>query len=335
MTRSKSILLIAAFMTCLFMGACSSSSTDTSTTDEQTTTTNNQATNNQGATTSNESNNSATNNAATNNSNRNNSNITRTKPVGPSPAKPDQIIFQNHGTSQGTKPKMGEYVSIHLEYYSPAEEVIYSSYTGSPNSFKLQPTLFNGVLNKGLLQMAEGDSASFYVPADSIFTRDMPGYIKSGESIRYSIKLLKVQTVETYMQEKSQESVNSALMDQQVIKTYLKENKLAAKESKSGLRYIIEQEGSGEPAGAKAEKVSVKYKLTTLGTGMVIEDTGDKVKKLTVSQQVKGLREALTTFPKGTKAKIIIPSVLGHGNRASGKIPPGSVLIYDLEIVDF
>lgn len=339
MTRFKSISLLVIWIVGSLLVGCSSNP-DTASDSNQTV--NNgvaqQATNNTNQQATNKGDNKAANTANTNKPNLPNSNSTlptREKPTGPSPAKADQIIFQNHTSGQGNKPQMGDYITLHLEYYSPKEEVIYSSYIGSPNSFELRPSLFNGVLNKGIMQMAIGDSASFYVPADSIFQKEMPAYIKSGESIRYSIKLLDIKTAEKYIQEKSEEVANAAAMDQQTIRTYLKANKLAAKETKTGLRYIIEKEGSGEPAGTDIQKVEAKYKLSTLETNMVIEDTGNKSKKLVINQQVKGLREALTTFPKGTKVKLIVPSILGHGNKASGRIPPGSVLIYDLEIIDF
>jgi len=36
----------------------------------------------------------------------------------------------------------------------------------------------------------------------------------------------------------------------------------------------------------------------------------------------------------GSKYKLYIPSELGYGDRAAGKIPPYSVLIFEVELLD-
>ena len=36
---------------------------------------------------------------------------------------------------------------------------------------------------------------------------------------------------------------------------------------------------------------------------------------------------------EGDKMRFFIPSSLGYGNRSAGSIPPGSVLIFDVELL--
>ncbi|MGB1309255.1 MAG: FKBP-type peptidyl-prolyl cis-trans isomerase, partial [Oceanihabitans sp.] len=48
---------------------------------------------------------------------------------------------------------------------------------------------------------------------------------------------------------------------------------------------------------------------------------------------VPGFREAMLNMNVGDKARVFIPSFLGYGARGSGPIPPGTNLIFDLEIM--
>lgn len=86
----------------------------------------------------------------------------------------------------------------------PKKTRLYLAPTNKPKplSFKFQPTLFKGVLNKGLAQMGAGDSATFLVPTDSLYGQRMPKFLKSGENIKYTISLLKVQSQVEYNRKK-------------------------------------------------------------------------------------------------------------------------------------
>ncbi|MCG8672567.1 MAG: FKBP-type peptidyl-prolyl cis-trans isomerase, partial [Pseudomonadales bacterium] len=46
-----------------------------------------------------------------------------------------------------------------------------------------------------------------------------------------------------------------------------------------------------------------------------------------------GWTEGLQLMVVGEKTRFFIPSELGYGNRSAGQIPPGSVLIFDVELL--
>lgn len=119
------------------------------------------------------------------------------------------VKYQIH-TSKGTeKAKIGDFLTLNLQYATEKDSVIFSSYKKpKPLSFKFQPTLFKGVLNDGLAKMGAGDSATFLVPADSLYGQRMPKFLKSGDRIKYTLTLLKVQSQEEYQKEKIQERAN-------------------------------------------------------------------------------------------------------------------------------
>ncbi|NOX86250.1 MAG: peptidylprolyl isomerase [Chlorobi bacterium] len=104
----------------------------------------------------------------------------------------------------------------------------------------------------------------------------------------------------------------------------------------SGLRYMIYQKGSG-PLAKKGEVAVLNYKLMLI-TGDVLyssDSTGPLVFEIGHGDVESGLEEALLLLRKGDKARVIIPSHLGHGLLGDQKkIPPRSTVIYDLEVIN-
>jgi FKBP-type peptidyl-prolyl cis-trans isomerase len=49
---------------------------------------------------------------------------------------------------------------------------------------------------------------------------------------------------------------------------------------------------------------------------------------------IRGWDEMLQLMNKGMKVTAYIPSVLAYGSQGNGGIPPNSVLVFDMEVVD-
>jgi FKBP-type peptidyl-prolyl cis-trans isomerase FkpA len=82
----------------------------------------------------------------------------------------------------------------------------------------------------------------------------------------------------------------------------------------------------------KADVVLVKYE-GKLDDGTVFD--ANEQAPMQVAQVVPGFSDALTRMQKGGKYKITIPPQLGYGDRATGPIPAGSTLHFDVELLDF
>lgn len=106
------------------------------------------------------------------------------------------------------------------------------------------------------------------------------------------------------------------------------------KTTESGLSYKVVKEGTGAKAGDN-DKIKVHY------TGKLIDGTvfdssverGEPV-DFTVSQVVPGFGEGLKLMNKGAKYVLYIPASLAYGNNSVGTIPPGSTLVFDVEVLD-
>lgn len=117
------------------------------------------------------------------------------------------------------------------------------------------------------------------------------------------------------------------------IERYIAKSGIPYERSESGLYYFIEQEGEGEFIKF-TDEVSFTY-VGRLLSGKPF-DGKHKRTPLTfeVSKLIEGWKEAFTYLKKGGKAKLIIPPTLGYGDHDLTDIPPHSILLYDLEIVD-
>ncbi|MEN8857052.1 MAG: peptidylprolyl isomerase [Flavobacteriaceae bacterium] len=107
-------------------------------------------------------------------------------------------------------------------------------------------------------------------------------------------------------------------------------------ETPSGLRYKILQEGNGKQA-TKGANVSVHYKGQLLD-GTVFDSSYKRKEPIDfpvgVGQVIAGWDEGILLLKVGDKARFVIPSNLGYGERgAGGVIPPNATLIFDVELM--
>lgn len=120
-------------------------------------------------------------------------------------------------------------------------------------------------------------------------------------------------------------------------KTFLLENakNVSVVTTDSGLQYERLIEGTGEISPTATDKVKVHYH-GTLADGSVFDSSYDRGEPITfgLNQVIKGWTEGLQMMVVGEKAKLVIPPELGYGNRAAGSIPPGSVLVFDVELIE-
>jgi len=103
----------------------------------------------------------------------------------------------------------------------------------------------------------------------------------------------------------------------------------------SGLEYRILRSG---PAGGlrpkPADEVKVNYEGKLLD-GRVVDSSYQRGAPavLTVRDLVPGWREALQLMRPGDSWLIYLPAKLGYGDNGAGPIPPGSVLMFKLDLI--
>ena len=257
------------------------------------------------------------------------------------------LKYQIHEQTESTrKGKVGDIMTLHLMLMNNKDSVLRDTHKeGAPFLMLLQVPPFKGSYEEGLTLLGKGDSATFYVSADSIFTRAMqplPPGVKKGTDIGIAVKVLNIQSEEEYKKTQAAEAEKQKGIDAKIIESYLDKNGLAGKAQKtqSGVYYVVTQPGSGA-VPSRGDVVSVHYTGKLLD-GKVFDSSRSNPQSggkpiqfpVGVGQVIPGWEEGVMKLHKGEKATLIIPSVLAYGSRGNQGIAPNSVLLFDIELVD-
>lgn len=110
----------------------------------------------------------------------------------------------------------------------------------------------------------------------------------------------------------------------------------AVTKTASGLRYQVAVSGSAEkPAATNTVKVRYTGKLCDGKVFDSTEENGGAPIEFKLDGVIKGWTEGLQLIGKGGKIHLWVPAELGYGNQAGGPIPGGSVLDFEVELLDF
>ena len=101
----------------------------------------------------------------------------------------------------------------------------------------------------------------------------------------------------------------------------------------SGLQYQVLEKGAGGPTPTDTDVALVNY-TGTLTDGKQF-DASQQPTPMPVAGVVPGFSEGLKLMPKGSKYRLWIKPSLGYGDRVTGPIPANSVLVFDVEMIDF
>jgi FKBP-type peptidyl-prolyl cis-trans isomerase len=220
-------------------------------------------------------------------------------------------VIEKEGT--GNKPKDDSEVTVNYKGYLLNDEEFDK---GDSIYFYLNQVIPGW--RDGLKEFKEGSSGKIFIPSSLAYGSSGSGSIPANEPVGFDIKLLGIDLVDK--------------ANKKEIRDYANKKGWKLDSLDSGLYYVIENQGTGiNPTASSYVTVSYKGYFTdekifdgstaTFGLNNVIE----------------GWRLGIPLFKKGGKGKLLIPSRLGYGSYGSnsGKIAPGKVLIFDIELIDF
>lgn len=267
-----------------------------------------------------------------------------------------QYKYVNKG--DGELPKNGEVVVYNMIYMDEKDSIIFESTATQPAMVQCDDAQWDngGPLFKAFSIIKEGDSILIKIPTKILFEESFktqgvpPGLNPEGE-ITFCIGASKIMTQQEaqaeaqIMRQKQQEemmaiSAGRVGIEKEIIDTYLKENNITAQSTESGLRYVIDVEGTGDYP-QPGQNVKVHYTGTLLD-GTKFDSSYDRPADgpftfvLGQGQVIQGWDEGIALLKTGGKGTIYVPSALGYGPQDRGPIiKANSILKFEVELVGF
>ncbi|MFK8038819.1 MAG: FKBP-type peptidyl-prolyl cis-trans isomerase [Crocinitomicaceae bacterium] len=231
------------------------------------------------------------------------------------------IYTEKEGSEE--KPKLTDFVTIHYKGYL-MDGTLFDGTQNDPATFQL-----GGLIpgwQQGIPQFGKGGKGVLVIPPSLAYGEKGIGPIPPNSMLYFEIELVDFSATPPEPAPRADYSPQ--------IEAYAKEKGWDAKPTGSGLYFAIENEGGTEKPQV-SQNVTIFYKGYLLD-GTVFDSTKDgKPANFPLGNLIPGWQEGIPKFGKGGKGKLIIPPYLGYGSRDSGPIPANSVLVFDIELVDF
>jgi len=120
--------------------------------------------------------------------------------------------------------------------------------------------------------------------------------------------------------------------DDDSIQEYLQSKGLTATRHPTGLYYNIINEGTGDaPKGT--DSVVVHYKGALIN-GQQFDGTTTTPRTFLLGVLIPAWQIGIPLIKKGGDIRLYSPSALGYGSSAVGPIPPNSVLVFEIQLVN-
>jgi FKBP-type peptidyl-prolyl cis-trans isomerase FkpA len=249
------------------------------------------------------------------------------------------FFWRTNGRPQ--RANVGDLVFVEMTGKTEKDSVIISSYVQG-KSFQIfvpKPT-YHGCFFEMLTLMGETDSAEVSVIADSLFLHslgsEMPPFIRKGSTIKLTIKLVSIVTKAEYDKRMIEEAKFADENQQEDIQKYIAENKLQMTKTATGMYYQFPLKSFSRRVKL-GDEVIVNYTGYFLD-GSVFDSSIPRNQpfefKVGTGNVIKGWDEALQLMSVGDKIKIILPYQLAYGESGGSSIPPGTPLVFEIELLN-
>jgi hypothetical protein len=130
------------------------------------------------------------------------------------------------------------------------------------------------------------------------------------------------------------DSAQQRQTDIEIIKNAIASGKTDVKNNEQGVYYTMMKEGTGRQVTVN-DTVTVFYKGYLFANDSVFDQTKDKPATFPLNRLIRGWQIGVPLCKVGGRIKLVIPPELGYSIRTrAAKIPPNSILVFEIEVLD-
>lgn len=247
---------------------------------------------------------------------------------------------------KGTPAKIGDIIQYHMKV-KIGDSLMFDSRVMNNNQPVEMPLEVSPQANKAtdptevIEMLSAGDSAVIRVELDTL-ARKVYSFAKPTDKLEFQISMVNVLSKEQFEAEQTKKSASQIAEDDKLITEYLKTNNITAQKTESGIYYTVTKPGSGNNA-TNGQTVKVMYTGKLLNGTVFDSNIDPKFQHpeplefpLGKGNVIRGWDEGIALLNKGAKATLFIPSTLAYGQQSPNpNIPNNSVLVFDVELLDF
>lgn len=238
---------------------------------------------------------------------------------------PNGLEYLMHRSVSQEKAQIGDILVIDMQYGTKDSTLFDSRTFGKPIYLQVTNPAYKGSIEEGLVMLGAGDSATFFLSADSvykrIFNQPLPKGIEPGSELIFSMGVLAVRN------------------EDRDLESYLQNQQINTTPRGSGLYVIKSKENPKGKAALPGKTVKVHYTGKLLD-GTIFDSSRDRNEPfgfvLGQGQVIAGWDEGVSLLKTGEQATFIIPSYLAYGPKGAGGglIPPYSTLVFEVELLE-
>lgn len=249
--------------------------------------------------------------------------------------------------AKGEAAKIGDIIEYHM-IVKVGDSLMFNSHdikelNGKPIQMELQE---NPMVNKSkdplevVKMMSAGDSAVIRVALDSMDLQ-LYKFAKKTDKLEYQFTMVTIKTKDQFETEKKAKASEQVAIDEKMLAEYFAKNNITAQKTASGLYYIITKPGTGAtPTSGQTVKVMYTGKLMdgkTFDSNIDPQFNHTEPFEFPIGKGgvIPGWDEGIALLNKGAKATLFVPSTLAYGAQGNQAIPANSILIFDVELLDF
>lgn len=253
----------------------------------------------------------------------------------------DGLYYRFHTQDRSAQqPKQTDFLKLDMACY--LDDSLYYDWRQSESDVfvQLSDSHFKGDLQEALQMMRVGDSASFYIKADSVaihyYDQDPESVgLKPQDFFRYEVKLVEVKTQDEFKADIERMKEQRLQESKSVLAAYIKENGITVSPIESGIYLIPVEKGKGN-CPQKGDKVELDFEAKLLD-GRSIGSTFGQDEKFTFivgeGYVIPGWEVIVPKMHVGDRVTAIIPCEMAYGEHAVTGIPPYANLVYDIKLL--